>query len=108
MSYLAVIKPILRKSRDNRTVVVSASLLLLIAGLALLGPLFSPNDYASPDFDNQLLSPGTSDGHFFGTDDLGRDLFVRTMLGVKVTLFVAVIASVVSLGIGVAYGAIAG
>jgi len=52
--------------------------------------------------------PSLSGWHLFGTDDLGRDLFVRTLLGVKVTLFVAIIASGVSLGIGVAYGAIAG
>ena len=40
----------------------------------------------------------------FGTDDLGRDLFVRTMLGVQVTILVAVVASFVSLLIGVLYG----
>jgi oligopeptide transport system permease protein len=54
------------------------------------------------------MLPSPSGWHLFGTDDLGRDLFVRTLLGVKVTLFVAIIASGVSLGIGVAYGAIAG
>ena len=46
--------------------------------------------------------------HLFGTDDLGRDLFVRTMLGIRVTLLVAIVASLVSLVIGVTYGAIAG
>jgi oligopeptide transport system permease protein len=46
--------------------------------------------------------------HIFGTDDLGRDLFVRTMLGIQVTLIVAIIASIVSLVIGVTYGSIAG
>jgi oligopeptide transport system permease protein len=44
----------------------------------------------------------------FGTDDLGRDLFVRTMLGTQITLLVAIVASIVSLVIGVLYGAIAG
>ena len=108
MSYFSAIKPILRKSRDNKTIVVCTSLLLLIAAVAIVGPLISPHDYASTDFENSFLSPFTADRHPFGTDDLGRDLFVRTMLGVKVTLFVAIIASGVSLGIGVAYGAIAG
>jgi oligopeptide transport system permease protein len=108
MSYLAAIRPLLRKSRDNKTIVVCSSILLLIAAVALIGPLLSPHHYASTDFDNPFMLPSPSGWHLFGTDDLGRDLFVRTLLGVKVTLFVAIIASCVSLGIGVAYGAIAG
>ena len=108
MSYRAAIRQILRKSGDNKTIVVCSSILLLIAAIALLGPLLSPHHFASTDFDNRFLLPSAGDWHLFGTDDLGRDLFVRTLLGVKVTLFVAIVASCVSLGIGVAYGAIAG
>jgi len=108
MSYRAAIRQILRKSRDNKTIVVCSSILLLIAAIALIGPLLSPHHFWSTDFENRLMLPSAGDWHLFGTDDLGRDLFVRTLLGVKVTLFVAIIASCVSLGIGVAYGAIAG
>ena len=108
MSYRAAIRQILRKSRDNKTIVVCSSILLLIAAIALLGPLLSPHHFASTDFENRFMLPSAGDWHLFGTDNLGRDLFVRTLLGVKVTLFVAIVASCVSLGIGVAYGAIAG
>jgi len=108
MSYLAAIKPLIRKSRENKTIVVCSSILLLIAAVALIGPLLSPHHYANTDFENRFMLPSARDWHLFGTDDLGRDLFVRTLLGVKITLFVAIIASCVSLGIGVAYGAIAG
>jgi oligopeptide transport system permease protein len=108
MSYLAVIRPIIRKILDNKTIVVCSSILILIAAVALIGPLVSPHHYAGVDFEHSFMTPSATDWHLFGTDDLGRDLFVRTILGVKVTLFVAIIASVVSLGIGVAYGAIAG
>jgi oligopeptide transport system permease protein len=108
MSYRAAIRQTLRKSRDNKTIVVCSSILLLIAAIALIGPLLSPHHFASTDFENRFMLPSPGDWHLFGTDDLGRDLFVRTLLGVKVTLFVAIIASCVSLGIGVAYGAIAG
>ncbi len=108
MSYLAVVRSILRKSRDNKTIVVCSSVLLLIAAVALIGPLLSPYHYADTDFDQPFAMPSISNWHVFGTDGLGRDLFVRILLGVKVTLFVAIIASGVSLGIGVAYGAIAG
>ena len=108
MSYLAAIRPIVRTSLDNKTIVVCSSMLLLVAAIALLGPWLSPHHYAGVDFEHSFMGPSARDWHLFGTDDLGRDLFVRTLLGVKVTLFVAIIASVVSLGIGVAYGAIAG
>ena len=94
--------------RENKAVVVCTSILLFVAALALLGPLLSPHQYMSTDFDSGLMAPSITGFHIFGTDDLGRDLFVRTLMGARVTLFVAVIASVVSLGIGVLYGAIAG
>ena len=92
----------------NRSVRVSGSILLAIAAVAIAGPWVSPNDYQVTNFDAILASPSTGDAHIFGTDDLGRDLFVRTMLGIRVTLLVAIVASIVSLIIGVAYGAVAG
>jgi len=94
--------------RENKVVVVCVAILFSIAALALLGPLLSPHQYMTTDFGNALMPPTITGTRLFGTDDLGRDLFVRTLMGARVTLFVAVIASVVSLGIGVLYGAIAG
>lgn len=94
--------------RGNRALVVSAGILIVTAMLAVIGPLISPYDYLSTNFDALLRAPTIADMHLFGTDDLGRDLFVRTMLGIRVTLIVAIIASIVSLVIGVAYGATAG
>lgn len=85
---------------------VCAGMLLLIAVLAFAGPLISPHSYQTTDFERILDAPSLS--HWFGTDDLGRDLFVRSMLGVQVSLLVATVASLVSLVIGVAYGAVAG
>ena len=92
----------------NRTVKVTAAVLLAIAVLALVGPWISPNDYVETNLDQILGSPAVSGMHWFGTDALGRDLFVRTMHGIRVTMLVAVVASLVSLVIGVTYGAIAG
>jgi len=92
----------------SRLVVVTAGILLAIALAAVLGPLLSPHNYLDADFDGRLLRPALADMHLFGTDDLGRDLFVRSMLGVQVTLVVAIVSSIVSLVIGVVYGAIAG
>ncbi len=76
--------------------------------LAIVGPWLSPYEYQSINFEAILEAPGFASQHFFGTDDLGRDLFVRTMLGTRITLLVAIVASLVSLIIGVSYGAIAG
>ena len=94
--------------RGNRALVVSAGILIVTAMLAVIGPLISPYDYLSTNFNELLRAPTMADMRLFGTDDLGRDLFVRTMLGIRVTLIVAIIASIVSLVIGVAYGATAG
>lgn len=92
----------------NRTIKVTGTLLLTIAVVALAGPWISPHDYMTTDLNRILESPSLGDFHLFGTDGLGRDLFVRTMHGIRVTMLVAVVASLVSLVIGVAYGAIAG
>ena len=86
----------------------SGGILLFVLALAIVGPFLSPHDYISTNFDAILQSPNIAGMHLFGTDDLGRDLFVRTMLGIRMTLLVAVVASLVSLIIGVSYGAIAG
>ena len=86
----------------------SGLILLFVLLIAIVGPWLSPHDYQSTNFDAILNSPSLTGMHLFGTDDLGRDLFVRTMLGIRVTLLVAIVASLVSLTIGVTYGAVAG
>lgn len=78
---------------------VSGWILVIVTVAAIVGPSLSPHDYRSTDFDARLLPPTLAGGHFFGTDDLGRDLFVRTLSGTRVTLLVAVVASFVSLGV---------
>ncbi len=87
---------------------VSGGILVGIFVIAIIGPVVSPNDYLQTNFDKLLSPPGLAQLQIFGTDDLGRDLFVRSMLGVQVTIVIAIVASFVSLVIGVAYGAIAG
>ena len=86
----------------------SGGVLIFILVLAIVSPWLSAYDYVSTNFDSILESPAFSSGHIFGTDVLGRDLFVRTMLGIRVTLLVAIVATLVSLVIGVTYGAVAG
>ena len=92
----------------SRSIKITGGLLLGIIAVALVGPFVSPHEYDQVDFDAVLQPPALEGLQLFGTDDLGRDLFVRSMLGVQVTMLVAIVASFVSLVIGVAYGAIAG
>ncbi len=96
------------KPRSGRLVVVCLGILFLVAALSIVGPLASPYSLEAIAFSESFLSPTFTDGRLFGTDDLGRDLFVRTLKGTQMTLLVALVASLVSLVIGVLYGAIAG
>lgn len=93
---------------SSRAIRVCSTILLLVALASVLGPLLSPHSYHAANFDLRLAPPTLDDLRLFGTDDLGRDLFVRTMMGAQVTLLVAVVASLVSLVIGIVYGAVAG
>jgi len=97
-----------QRVRRNRVIVISGGILTGLVLVAIIGPMVSPHDYLQTDFGNILQAPSIAGGHPFGTDDLGRDLFVRTLLGVQVTIVIALIASAVSLVIGVLYGAVAG
>ena len=97
-----------RRLVRNRIIVTAGTVLTGIVIISIVGPWLSPHDYLRTDFGRLLQAPGVEGMHLFGTDDLGRDLFVRTMQGVQVTMLVAIVASSVSLVIGVLYGAIAG
>jgi oligopeptide transport system permease protein len=105
---MSALSSVWRRARKNRTVMISGGMLIGVVVVAILGPLLSPHNYLDTNFDGILQPPTTTDAHLFGTDDLGRDLFVRTLLGVQITILVALVASIVSLFIGVLYGAIAG
>ncbi len=89
--------------------VVALVVLLLIVIALLLGPQLSPHAVDSIDFDGDwATAPSAIDAHWFGTDSLGRDVFVRTLEGGRISLLVAFAATFVSLLIGVSYGAVAG
>jgi len=77
-------------------------------GLALLAPAASPWGYDSLDWRHLAQPPGLTAAHWFGTDRLGRDLFVRTLHGVRLSLLISLLASAISVGIGLAWGTLAG
>jgi peptide/nickel transport system permease protein len=81
------------------------TLSLIIAG-AILAPLLSPYDKDEIDLTKQYLPPSLD--HPFGTDDLGRDIFVRVMHGGRVSLAVGFLAMIVALILGLLAGGVAG
>ena len=95
----------LRRDRAARTALV---LLVGMALAALIAPVFSPWSYDTLDWQHLARPPGTAAAHWLGTDRLGRDLLVRTLYGVRLSLVLAILASAVSLLIGVLWGAVAG
>ena len=92
----------------NRAAVASVVVLALVALACVFGPMLLPNAFDSVDW-NLMSHPPTREGwHLFGTDDLGRDLLVRTLTGGRVSLLVGLLATLVSTVIGVLWGAVAG
>jgi oligopeptide transport system permease protein len=97
-----------RRLRGRRVVLAAGLALCVIALLALLGPLVSVYTFDALDYTSLARAPDFASGHWFGTDDLGRDLFVRTLLGLRISLAIGLLATAVSVLIGVSYGAVAG
>ncbi len=98
-----------RRLRTNRAAVVGLVVLGLIAVAAALGPLFLPWTYDQIDWDHvEALPPDFANGHYFGTDSIGRDLLARTLFGGRISLMVGILATFVALTIGVTVGAVAG
>jgi oligopeptide transport system permease protein len=96
-----------RRLQGNRIAFGALAALVTLALLALLAPALSPWAYDSLDWQHLAQPPGLTAAHWFGTDRLGRDLFVRTLYGLRLSLVISVLASVVSLVIGVSWGAAA-
>jgi oligopeptide transport system permease protein len=105
-----------RRLFRNRAAVAGMAVLVVIAVLALFAPLLSPFAYDEVNYDIIACAPNwwpleaacRAPGHIFGTDAVGRDLFVRVLFGARVSLAVGLVATLVSLLIGVLYGAVAG
>jgi len=121
--------------KRNKLAVVGMIGLIFIVLLALIGPLLSSHDYAEQDVERRNLpakipvldqisflpfdgegaqgvdaykEAGVKENFWFGTDQLGRDLWSRTWQGAQVSLFIGVVAALLDIFIGVIYGAISG
>ena len=97
---------LLRLCRQNKLAVVSAVVILLILLMAVFAPLIAPYGEAEQDALNRLQPPSAE--HWFGTDELGRDVFSRVLYGSRLSLAIGILPSIVSLAIGIVAGLLAG
>ena len=95
-----------RRLKKNPVAMVALVVLVLVTIIAIIGPHIKNLDYLT--IVTSAKNKGPSSEFWFGTDNLGRDLFVRVMYGARYSLIIAFAASVLNLVIGVLYGGIAG
>jgi oligopeptide transport system permease protein len=98
----------MRRLVRNKAALVSIGVVILIVLFAFFGPYLLPWSYSEIDWSNIRTPPDFETGHFVGTDQNGRDMLARIMQGTQMSLIVAGVATLVSVVIGVVYGAIAG
>ncbi len=89
----------------NKLAVLGMIILFIVILMAIFVPIFSPYDYADQ---TGAYNQAPSAQHWFGTDNLSRDVFVRSWVGARISLMIALSAAVINLIIGVTYGAISG
>lgn len=90
----------------NKMAVTGGSLILLEILVVMMTPWIAPYGFEVQDLTNTLSGPSTA--HWLGTDALGRDLFTRLLYGGRISLMVGFLASMVSVVVGVTYGAVSG
>jgi oligopeptide transport system permease protein len=95
-----------RRFKKNPTAMFGLVLVTAIILLALIGPAVSRHSYWEQDLNRTNEFPSAE--YVFGTDNLGRDLFVRVMTGGRISLLISFIATFISCAIGVVYGGFAG
>ncbi len=97
---------VVRKLLKNKLAMLGLFIILALVAMAIIGPNLVPYSYS----DQSLLTKNQeiSAEHWFGTDELGRDMFARTWYGARISLTIGIVAALIDLVIGVTVGGIAG
>ena len=98
----------IRRLRANPAAVLALGVICTVVVATLLGPWLNPNNTETLDWLHVAARPGLQNAHWFGTDRLGRDLYARTFAGARVSIAIGLVASILSILVGVSYGAISG
>ena len=93
-----------RRLRQNRIAMLGLALLAGLVLAAAFAPEIAPYPYDQTNLRYGAMPPTRA--HLFGTDELGRDLFARTLYGARISFAVGLMATLVSLSIGVTYGSV--
>ena len=97
-----------RRLFQNKAALISLFLLFFISFLSFFGPILLQYNFSDTDWNSIYYPPSLDNGHFLGTDSNGRDLLVRILYGGRLSLSIGIIATLVSVFIGVIYGTVAG
>ncbi|MFJ8263476.1 ABC transporter permease [Rummeliibacillus sp. NPDC094406] len=98
-------KEVMYRFSHNKLAIVGLIILIIVILMAIIVPWLSPYSYREQ---LGVYNKAPSLKHWFGTDDLGRDVFVRVWFGARISLFIGITAAIIDLIIGVAWGAISG
>ena len=93
-----------RRLRSNPVAMVSLAVLILMAVLCVAGPLIQGYDYITMNIRMKNKVPTAE--HWFGTDNLGRDLFARVWVGARASILIALVATMLKMVVGTIYGAV--
>lgn len=96
----------MRRLLKNKSAMIGVAIVLLLAILAIFAPLIIPYGYEEINIIDAFKSPSAQ--HWFGTDDLGRDIFSRIIYGGRYSLRLGIMTVAVSMSIGVLLGALSG
>lgn len=92
--------------RKDPLAMIGLCVIVVMAVAAIFGPIFSEYTYDGQNLENGNQPPSAE--HWFGTDKFGRDIFVRTLYGARISLLIGFVAAAINMVIGIIYGGISG
>jgi oligopeptide transport system permease protein len=92
----------------NKAAVFALVVLAIVTLACVFGPMVLPYEFDTADWDAMKLPPSLKGHHYWGTDESGRDLLVRALIGGRISLMVGILATICSVLVGIAWGATAG
>lgn len=95
-----------RRLKQNKVAMISLTVLIIIAFMTIFGPYFTKYGYRDQNL--EIANKAPFGDHWFGTDELGRDIFARIWVGGRISMLIGFIGTMISLAIGCLYGGVSG